>query len=250
MSEHVRVQCLGLGNQGNIGLEPRGIPNRSLTWATVEITLNSVNINGDGDQNLRWTSSLVFDSNANCVKELYGKNCKGEESDDVANAVAYGFDSYYALQIGHPIGSAYDLKKLGIFNSLDEVKAYVNDKGEMIQPNATAGDIKFEDWNGDGVIENLKTVYENDSICLLQFTAAYKDKAGVTKRIDMRYIYLFDRAMSAAERRPVFNEGFRNILCLPDRIIKESRKEVKRNKEVVYNDFIGSTFPVRTPFDE
>lgn len=101
----------------------------------------------------------------------------------------------------------------------------------------------------DGVIENLKTVYENDSICLLQFTAAYKDKAGATKRIDMRYIYLFDRAMSVAERRPVFNEGFRNILCLPDRIIKESRKEVRRNKEVVYNDFIGSTFPVKTPFD-
>ncbi len=199
-----------LGNQGNIGLEPRGIPNRSLTWATVEklnfgldfstlqgrlngnidaysgrttnmivarsapymtgftsvydnvglvtnkgveVTLNSVNINGDGDQNLRWTSSLVFDSNANCVKELYGKNYKGEESDDVANAVAYGFDSYYALQIGHPIGSAYDLKKLGIFNSQAEVDAYVNDKGEKIQPNATAGDIKFEDWNGDGVID-------------------------------------------------------------------------------------------------
>ena len=198
-----------LGNQGNIGLEPSGIPNRSLTWATVEklnfgldfstlqgrlngnidaytgrttnmivarsapymtgftsvydnvglvtnkgveITLNSVNINGDGDKSLLWTSSLVFDSNANCVKELYGKDYKGEESDDVANAVAYGFDSYYALQVGHPIGSAYDLKKLGIFNSYDEIKAYVDAEGNMIQPDATPGDIKFEDWNNDGKI--------------------------------------------------------------------------------------------------
>lgn len=199
-----------LGNQGNIGIEPFGIPNRSLTWATVEkmnfgldftvlngrlsgnidgytgrttnmivsrsapymtgfksiydnvglvtnngieITLNSVNINGDGDKTFRWTSSIVFDSNTNCVKELYGKDYKGVEADDVANAVAYGFDSYYALQVGHPIGSAYDLKKLGIFNSDEEVKGYVNSKGEMIQPNAKAGDIKFEDWNNDGVID-------------------------------------------------------------------------------------------------
>ena len=101
----------------------------------------------------------------------------------------------------------------------------------------------------DGVIENLKTVYENDSICLLQFTAAYKDTAGVTKRIDMRYIYLFDRAMSAAERKPVFNESFRNILCMPDDVIEQCRKEVKKNKEVVYDSFIGTTFPVRTPYD-
>lgn len=102
----------------------------------------------------------------------------------------------------------------------------------------------------DPAIENLKIVYENDSICLLQFTAAYKDNSNKTKRLDFRYIYLFDRFMSMAEGKPVFNEDFRNILCLPDEIIKESRKEVERNKEVVYNDFIGTTFPVKTPFDE
>lgn len=199
-----------LGNQGNLGVEPLGIPNRSLTWATVEklnfgldfttlqgrlsgsidgytgrttnmivsrsapymtgftsiydnvglvtnngieVTLNTVNINGDGDKTFRWTSSIVFDSNANCVKELYGKDYKGEEADDVANAVAYGFDNYYALQVGHPIGSAYDLKKLGIFNSEDEIKNYTDKDGNMIQPNAKPGDIKFLDWNEDGVID-------------------------------------------------------------------------------------------------
>lgn len=56
--------------------------------------------------------------------------------------------------------------------------------------------------------------------------------------------------MSMAEKRPVFNEDFRNILCLPDELIKQSREEVKKNKEVVYNDFIGTTFPVKTPFDK
>ena len=68
--------------------------------------------------------------------------------------------------------------------------------------------------------------------------------------MDFRYIYLYDRFMSMAEKRPVFNEDFRNILCLPDELIKQNREEVKKNKEVVYNDFIGTTFPVKTPFDK
>ncbi len=109
---------------------------------------------------------------------------------------------------------------------------------------------KYINGFSDPKIEDLKIVYENDSICLLQFTAAYKDTLNQTKRLDLRYIYLFDRFMSMAERKPVFNEGFRNILCLPDELIKKSRKEVKKNKEVVYDNFIGTTFPVKEPFDK
>ncbi len=118
----------------------------------LEISLNTVNIDGDGKDKLRWTSNLVFDLNRNTVKSLYGKDYKGEEADDVANAVAYGFDSYYALQIGHAIGSAYDLKKLGVFQSQEEINNYVDAKGNMIQPNAVPGDLKFEDYDGDGKI--------------------------------------------------------------------------------------------------
>lgn len=109
---------------------------------------------------------------------------------------------------------------------------------------------KFVSGFSDPKIEDLKVVYENDSICLLQFTAAYKDTTNATKRLDLRYIYLYDRFMSMAAKKPVFNEDFRNILCLPDELIKQSREEVKKNNEVVYNDFIGTTFPVKNPFDK
>lgn len=198
-----------LGDESAYGMAPQGIPNKGLTWATiekynlgidfstlkgrlagtvdiyagktsnmivtrsapymtgfktifdnvglvtnkgVEIELNSVNINGDGNDSFRWETNLVFDSNANCIKELYGKNYAGEDVADVANALAYGFDSYYALQPGHPIGSAYDYKKLGIFNSQDEIKNYVDASGNMIQPDAKPGDLKFEDTDKDGKI--------------------------------------------------------------------------------------------------
>ena len=192
------------------GLVPSSLPNRSLTWATVEkfnvgidynvlagrlggavdvyagkttdmlmdrsvpyptgfqtakanagkvtnkgieITLNSVNIDGDGKEKFRWETNVVFDLNRNEIKSLYGKNYKGEEADDVANAVAYGFDSYYALIIGKPIGAAYDLKKVGVFQSQEEVDNYVDKDGNKIMPNAVPGDLKFEDLNEDGKID-------------------------------------------------------------------------------------------------
>ena len=68
-----------------------------------------------------------------------------------------GFDPHaggpvtYATE-GKPIGYFNVIKSLGIFQSVDEIKAYVNDKGEMIQPKAKPGDLKFEDYNGDGII--------------------------------------------------------------------------------------------------
>ena len=88
---------------------------------------------------------MVFDLNRNEIKSLYGKNYKGEEADDVANAVAYGFDSYYALIIGKPIGAAYDLKKVGVFQSQEEDDNYVDKDGNKIMPNAVPGDLKFKE---------------------------------------------------------------------------------------------------------
>ena len=192
-----------LGDKSVLGMAPTNVPNRNLTWATVEkynigldfamiqsringsidvyagnttnmlvsrsapyfsgftsvydnvgkitnkgveLALNTVNINGNGRESLRWETNLVFDSNANKLVSLFGPDTEGNEADDVANAVAYGFDSYYALQVGHPIGAAYDVKKLGIFQNEAEIKAH------GAQPDAKPGDIKFEDYNGDGKI--------------------------------------------------------------------------------------------------
>lgn len=60
---------------------------------------------------------------------------------------------------GHSIGSFYVLKTLGVFNTLAEVNAYVDDEGNKIQPTAKPGDFKYKDVNGDGQIDNLDYVY-------------------------------------------------------------------------------------------
>ena len=121
----------------------------------IEFVLNTINVNGDGRDRFRWETNFVFDTNANKLVSLFGPNFKGEEANDVANAVAYGFDSYYALQVGHPIGSAYDYKVLGIFQSQDEIDNYISEKtGKPIQPKAKPGDLKFEDKDGNGSISD------------------------------------------------------------------------------------------------
>ena len=61
--------------------------------------------------------------------------------------------------IGQPIGSFYAYKEDGLFQSEAEIKSYTNNKGELLQPNAKPGDIKFVDVNGDGVIDgNDRTI--------------------------------------------------------------------------------------------
>lgn len=61
-------------------------------------------------------------------------------------------------QVGSPVGAFYGYSTDGLFQSNAEAKAYVNTKGEVYQPNAVAGDIKFKDVNGDGVINNSDRV--------------------------------------------------------------------------------------------
>ena len=113
----------------------------------IEIVLNTVNINGNGVDSFRWESNLVFDANRNKLVSLFGPDYEGNEADDVANAVAYGREANYALLVGRPIGAAYDVKLLGIFKDEAEVAAH------KVQPDAKPGDLKFEDYNGDGVID-------------------------------------------------------------------------------------------------
>ncbi|MGL5919186.1 MAG: TonB-dependent receptor domain-containing protein, partial [Bacteroidales bacterium] len=52
-------------------------------------------------------------------------------------------------RVGKTIGGFYLYKTDGIFQSMDEVNAHVNKDGDLIQPNAKPGDIRFADINGD-----------------------------------------------------------------------------------------------------
>ena len=54
---------------------------------------------------------------------------------------------------GYPVGHFVGYKTDGIFQSDNEVFAHINRNGDLLQPKAKAGDIRFVDVNGDGVID-------------------------------------------------------------------------------------------------
>ena len=54
---------------------------------------------------------------------------------------------------GKPFPFFYGYKTADIFQNTDEVKAYKNDKGELLQPTAVPGDVRFVDVDGNGIID-------------------------------------------------------------------------------------------------
>lgn len=61
--------------------------------------------------------------------------------------------------VGQPWYSYYLVQTSGLFQTDQEAKDYVNQNGKMIQPNAKAGDLKFIDQDGDGIISDEDRVY-------------------------------------------------------------------------------------------
>ncbi|HEX6428429.1 MAG TPA: TonB-dependent receptor [Niastella sp.] len=61
-------------------------------------------------------------------------------------------------QAGGEVSSFYLIKAVRIFQSQQEIDAYVDKNGKKIQPNASPGDIQFLDANEDGILSNLDRV--------------------------------------------------------------------------------------------
>lgn len=60
---------------------------------------------------------------------------------------------------GYPVWYFHGFKADGIFGTFDEINAYVNQEGGLIQPSAIPGDVKFKDLDGNGIInEDDKTI--------------------------------------------------------------------------------------------
>jgi len=55
--------------------------------------------------------------------------------------------------VGEPVNSFYGFDMLGIFQTQEEVYAHTNSEGDIIQPNAKPGDVKWADLDDDGDID-------------------------------------------------------------------------------------------------
>ena len=63
-----------------------------------------------------------------------------------------------------PIGSYCGRKVEGIFQNQAEIDAYINTDGDKLQPNAKPGDFKYEDVDGNGVIDNKDRIFLGNAL--------------------------------------------------------------------------------------
>ena len=68
---------------------------------------------------------------------------------------------FYRAQSGYPLGYFWGLQTNGLFQTQADVNAYSID-GNLVQPNASAGDVRYVDQNNDGVINNADKVEIGD----------------------------------------------------------------------------------------
>ena len=61
--------------------------------------------------------------------------------------------------VGMPFPYFYGYKTDGIFQNWDEINAYVNEEGELLQPKAEPGDVRFVDTNEDGILNDHDRTY-------------------------------------------------------------------------------------------
>ena len=111
--------------------------------------------------------------------------------------------------VGLPFPYFYGFKTAGIFQNMDEVRGYVNKDGQMLQPNAQPGDVRFVDIDKSGAIDdddrtmigkgipdwtfglNLGFEWKGlDFNMLLQGQAGNCSIFNVTRRTDLYYINL------------------------------------------------------------
>lgn len=95
----------------------------------------------------------------NWVSDIGVKDDKGNPGVWTGDGSYRDIPYVYQTMQGQPLNSFYLIKYAGIFQSDAEAQAYKNSKGEMIQPNAKAGDLKFVDYNGDGKIDTNDRQY-------------------------------------------------------------------------------------------
>ncbi len=124
-------------NGGNPVVNAASLQNRGF-----EFSLGWQDKKGDWSYNVNWSGS----TNKNTVLDLgYGKKIH---------------DSGTTITTpGNPLGQWYIVKTAGIFQSMDEVMAHRTSDGKLIQPNALPGDIRYVDFNDDGMITDADRQY-------------------------------------------------------------------------------------------
>ncbi len=163
----------------------------------VEIDLGYRDTYGD----FSWNISVNATYNKNTLLYL------GDDATDLYGS-SHKIGQLTRGEVGMPFPFFYGYVTDGVFQNADEVAAYTNADGAMIQPNATPGDFRFKDVNGDGKLDdsdrtmigkgipdwtfglNLGFAWKGIDFSMLLQGQAGVQAFNVTRRTDLYYINL------------------------------------------------------------
>lgn len=137
-----------------------------ILWATGnsggDPVVNAVTLDNRGfELTATWRDKIGKDLN-------YSVNLNGSYLKNKIKKIGYGLDRFTQWDtqsiVGKPIGEWYLIKTDGIFKSAAEVAAHKNSEGKIIQSTAKPGDIRYQDYNDDGMITDADRQYCGSSI--------------------------------------------------------------------------------------
>jgi len=149
------IQDQTSGWPNSIGMDAMKVNQGEITNRGVELQL------GWHDKVGNWSYSISGNAayNKNWVSDIGVTNSDGTKGVWTGGGAWGSVNSYmYQTAEGQPLNSFYVIKCLGIFQSEEDVYDHVHD-GKLIQPNAQPGDLKFEDFNNDGKIDDKDRQY-------------------------------------------------------------------------------------------
>ncbi len=141
---------------GSAGLDSPVLNVGEISNKGLELELAYHKDNGD----FKYSLSTTFTTIKNKVVALASK-----DQALFGEGLKFG-DSHFPTQtkVGYEIGSFFLYKTDGLFQSMDEINAYKNEKGEKLQEYAKPGDMRFKDTNGDGLLDEKDKVYSGSGI--------------------------------------------------------------------------------------
>ena len=110
---------------------------------------------------INWRSTIGDDfsyyigANATTEKNEVTKITAGGNNMAISGYSAHGAGGrgINRFEEGHPMSYFNLIETDGIFRTQEEIDNYKNKDGKQIQPGAQPGDVRYKDWNGDGIID-------------------------------------------------------------------------------------------------
>ncbi len=105
--------------------------------------------NDRAGQDFYYHASVNMGYNKNVVTKM---GTPGGRIDGPMNVMAQGVTYNYRAEVGHPIGYFYGMSTSGVWQNQTQIDQAIA-SGKAVLPGAKPGDLIWDDYNGDGVID-------------------------------------------------------------------------------------------------